>query len=231
MSGVIVEDQLDGRIRGIEPLEEADELAGAMPILDTGMDLPGQRIDARKQAQRAMALVFVVAREALVDARFGRQVGCGVADRLDARLLIVGNDRDIAAFGGIAFAQHRDFPIAAEHFGHLRRERRVAALQVVAHLVWLDLVAVEDLADRALRDVRQRWMSGGYGVVAAWRASSRVVQSSCGYPRSLAFWQANETSHARAASVISGALPGRGLSSSAAITPSRRPRRRQRSTV
>jgi hypothetical protein len=79
MSGMIVEDQLDGRvgrIRSIKPLEEADELAGAMPILDTGMDLPGQQINARKQAQRAMALVFVVAREVLVDARAAGRVQC-----------------------------------------------------------------------------------------------------------------------------------------------------------
>jgi transposase len=37
----------------------------------------------------------------------------------------------------------------------------------------------------------------------------------------LAFWQASDTSQALASGVISRALPGRGLSSSAAITPSR----------
>jgi putative transposase len=57
----------------------------------------------------------------------------------------VGNDRDIAAFGGIAFAQHRDSPIDTEHFGHLRLERLVAALQVVAHLVQRRLMREHDL--------------------------------------------------------------------------------------
>ena len=44
MGGMIVENQLDGgvgRICGVKPLEEANELARAMAILDAGMDLPG----------------------------------------------------------------------------------------------------------------------------------------------------------------------------------------------
>jgi len=46
---MIVEDQLDrgiGRIRRIEKLEEFDELAAAVAILDHGVDLAGDQIDA-----------------------------------------------------------------------------------------------------------------------------------------------------------------------------------------
>ena len=46
MRGMIVEDQLDcrlGRIGGVEQLEEFDEFAAAMPILDQRMDLAGDR--------------------------------------------------------------------------------------------------------------------------------------------------------------------------------------------
>src|SRR5215831_15048768 len=45
VGGVIVEDQLDrrmGRIGGIEKLEEFDELAAAMAILDQGVNLAGE---------------------------------------------------------------------------------------------------------------------------------------------------------------------------------------------
>ena len=46
--------------------------------------LPGQQVDTGEQTERAVALVFVIARERLVHARPRRQVGRGVVDRLDA---------------------------------------------------------------------------------------------------------------------------------------------------
>jgi hypothetical protein len=49
MRGMIVEDQLDrrvGRIGGVEKLEEFDEFAAAMAILDQRMDLAGDEVDA-----------------------------------------------------------------------------------------------------------------------------------------------------------------------------------------
>ena len=79
----------------VEFLEEADELAGAMAILDAGVHLAGEQIDPSEQAQRAVALVFVIAREARMRSRPRWQVGCGVADCLDAGFLVVGDDRDV----------------------------------------------------------------------------------------------------------------------------------------
>ena len=58
--------QLDCGVRGIsgiEPLEEGDELTRPMAVLDRGMHLAGEQVDSGEQAQRALALVFVVARE------------------------------------------------------------------------------------------------------------------------------------------------------------------------
>ena len=74
MRGMIVEDQLDrrvGRIGGVEKLEEFDEFAAAMAILDQRMDLAGDEVDAGQQADRAVALVFVVARERRMNVWFG----------------------------------------------------------------------------------------------------------------------------------------------------------------
>src|SRR5271169_6393124 len=48
MGGMIVEDQFDGgisRVGGIEPLEEADELARAMAVLNRGVDLSSKQVD------------------------------------------------------------------------------------------------------------------------------------------------------------------------------------------
>ena len=88
---MVVEDQLDrhvGGISGVEPLEEADELTRPMAIFDARVHLAGEQVDPGEQAERAVALVFVITREGRVRSRLRRQVGCGAADRLDARLLV-----------------------------------------------------------------------------------------------------------------------------------------------
>ncbi len=45
-----------GRMCGIEKLEEFDELAAAMAILDQGVNLTGEQIDAGQQADCVVAL-------------------------------------------------------------------------------------------------------------------------------------------------------------------------------
>ena len=59
---MVVEDQLDrgaGRVSGVKKLEQFDELAAAVTLLDQGMDLPGEQINPGQQAERAMALVLI----------------------------------------------------------------------------------------------------------------------------------------------------------------------------
>jgi hypothetical protein len=92
---MIVEDRLDrcmGRIGDIEKLEEFDEFAAAMAILDQGMDLVGDEVDAGQQADRAVALVFMLTCERCVHAWHGRQVRGGRGDGLYPRLLVVRDD-------------------------------------------------------------------------------------------------------------------------------------------
>src|SRR6185312_9794159 len=69
--GMIVEDQTDRRISwigGIDQLEKRDELAAAVAVLDQGMDLAGDKVDAGQQADRTVALVLKLAREARMHA-------------------------------------------------------------------------------------------------------------------------------------------------------------------
>src|SRR4029453_4144771 len=64
MRGVIVEDQMDrrvGRIGRVDELEELDELPAAVAILHQGVNLAGQQVDTGQQADRAVALVCVIA--------------------------------------------------------------------------------------------------------------------------------------------------------------------------
>ncbi len=76
MCGVIIENQLDrrvGRIGGVENLEELDEFAAAVAVLDEGVNLPGEQINAGQQTDRAVALVLVIAREGRMPARLARR--------------------------------------------------------------------------------------------------------------------------------------------------------------
>jgi hypothetical protein len=87
VGGMIVEDQLDrgsGRIGGVEQLEEFDEFAAAVAILDQSVDLAGDEIDPGQQTDRAVPLVFMLAGQGRVRAGLRRQIGGGRGDRLNA---------------------------------------------------------------------------------------------------------------------------------------------------
>jgi len=92
---MIVEDQLDrrvGRISDVDKLEKLDEFATAVAIPDQGVNPSGQQINARQQTDGAFALVFMIARKGRVHAGLGRQVRCRGGDRLNARLLVIGEN-------------------------------------------------------------------------------------------------------------------------------------------
>src|SRR5271168_1436387 len=152
MRRVIVEDQFDCGVCGIllvELIEEADEFTRPVTVLDAGVHLARNQIDPSEQAQRAMALVFMIPRERLMLPWPRGQVRCGIADCLDAGLLVVRDDRNIR-LGCFAFSQDCNLTIDAEHFRHLRLELRVAPFEIVADLVRLHLVSGKDLADGTL---------------------------------------------------------------------------------
>src|SRR5258708_9335391 len=88
---MIIEDQLDrgaGRIGGIEKLEEFDELAAAVAVFDECVDFPGEQINPGQQAERAMALVLIIARKARMTTWHCRQIPCRCRHCLDTSLLV-----------------------------------------------------------------------------------------------------------------------------------------------
>ena len=226
-------DRRVGWVGLIEELEELDELAAAVAILDQGVHLAGQQIDAGQQADRAVALVFMVACEGRMHAGFRGQIGGRRCDRLDTGLLVVGDDRHPVARlrlrQGRSLLQDFHLAINAQHFGHLFRKLRVAALQVVPHLVRFHLVLVEYLAHRTLRQVGEARVALRRSVLACMAGQkSRCPQF---VRRSFAFRHASDVTHVLASTVIVGSLPGRGRSSSAAMGPSTTARSTQRWTV
>jgi hypothetical protein len=79
---MIVEGQLDrrmSRIGSIDELEEFDEFAAAMAVLDQGVNSAREQIDTGQQTDCAVALVLAIAREGRMFARLGRQVRAVVA--------------------------------------------------------------------------------------------------------------------------------------------------------
>jgi hypothetical protein len=97
--------------------------------------------------------------------------------------------------------------------------------------VRLHLLISEDLAHRALRDPCQADMAGCRAVLAGVAGQQSRRPELVRVSHILRLWHATDTSHVRASTVISGCLPGRGLSSSAAMAPNRMARAKQRWTV
>ena len=80
--GMIISNQLDGRIGridGIEKLEKVNELAAAMAVLDQGVNLAREQIDTGQQTDCAVALVLVIAREGRMFAGSGGRSAAVVA--------------------------------------------------------------------------------------------------------------------------------------------------------
>ena len=166
--GMIVEDQLDRGalwISGIEVSEKFDKLTAAMTVTDERVDFAGQQINPGQKAERAMALILVIAREARMDTRFGWQIRRSCRNGLDSRLFIAAHDGHRLAppprFGR-GFFQNCDFAIDAQNFRHLTFELGIAVFKIVAHLMRLDFLFAEYLAHRALDQlgktrVPRRW--------------------------------------------------------------------------
>src|SRR4051812_25848550 len=94
--GMIVEDQLDrgsGRIGGVEQLEEFDEFAAAVAILDQSVDLAGDEINPSQQTDRAVPLVFMPGGKGRMPPGPRGRMGGGRSARLKAWLLVVRADR------------------------------------------------------------------------------------------------------------------------------------------
>src|SRR6201987_441847 len=178
--GMIVEDQLyrgAGRISGIEKLEELNKFPAAVAVSDQGMHLPGEQVDPRQQAERAVALVLMISREGRVNTGLGRQIRRRRCDRLDSRLFVVGDDchrlTGWLRFGAGLF-ENLDFAIDAQNLCHLLLKLGVATFQIVAHLVRLDFLLAENLAHRALDQL-------GKAVVS--RPRSALARMTCQQPR------------------------------------------------
>ena len=89
MSRMIIQDEVDRRVGGIalvEKFEKLDELPTAVALFDQGVNLAGNKVDAGQQADRAVALVFMVAGEGRMNTGLGRQIGGRRCNRLNTGL-------------------------------------------------------------------------------------------------------------------------------------------------
>src|ERR1700739_4461125 len=100
MSGVVVENNLNGGIGGVgrvKQLEELDEFAAPAAFLEQSMEVTGEEIDPCHQGQGAVALVFVIAHHSRAFARQGWAIRRGRSDRLDPGLLVIRDEGEAPA--------------------------------------------------------------------------------------------------------------------------------------
>ena len=101
--GMVVEDQLDGRLDADKPrraFEEADELPRTMALLHAGVNLPvNKSIPANRLSVPWRMYSWSRATQSLLS-RLSAASRVQCSDGLDAGLFIVGDDRDRWCFGG-----------------------------------------------------------------------------------------------------------------------------------
>ena len=148
-------------------LEQLREFQTAMALFDAGVNLPGQQVQARQEAQGTMPFVFIVPAIGRMLPRHRRKVRCHFANGLNPGLLVQRQDRHQLALirlGLVAtlelFLQDLDLPIDHQDLGHLGVEFGVAPLQVILDLVRPKLGAGEQLGDGAPPEHGQAGMPG-----------------------------------------------------------------------
>jgi hypothetical protein len=92
---------------GEEFIEELDELATAVAVLDERMHSTSKQIDAGHQDHSAVALVLMVALRGGVGAGNRREIRSGIADRLNTRFLVIREESDLAPPSRSAAAARR----------------------------------------------------------------------------------------------------------------------------
>src|SRR5262249_25635120 len=103
--------------------------------------------------------------------------------------------------------------------------------QVIAHLVRLDVLLCQDLADRPLGQFRKARMTGGRPVTTGMGGQQRGATGRGDNPTPSPSGKPAAPTQVFAPPVMTGSRPARGRSSSASIIPSSAARSRQRVTV
>lgn len=88
----------------IDSFEPSATGPAAMAVPDDGVNLTGDQIDPNQETDRSTALILALVAKVACSPGTG-QIRHRIADRLDARLLVIGNDRDIIA--RLAFGRRR----------------------------------------------------------------------------------------------------------------------------
>jgi hypothetical protein len=201
-----------------------------MSILDKRMDLAGHEINPGQEAQRAMALILVIAGEGCMNAGFWRQVRRRRADRLQAGFFIVRDDRHRVAWR-VGLLQNLDLTVDAEDVRHLLFEFRIAALQVGAYLVRFNGVCVENLAYGSLHQFRETLVPSSRPMFARMAGQEPRRPQLVRIIEVLRFLAGQRHEPCFASAVIVAILPGRALSSNATNGPETAARSMHRCTV
>jgi hypothetical protein len=166
VGGVVVEDNLSldvGGVVRVQPLQELDEFRAPMARADQAQQLPRGEIQARQQAARPLADIFIVPLPGvgLGHPGLGRTVRSCPAQGRHPGLLVVGQPHRRAVMGRVEGQLHLLIDVQDAH--HLRVEVGIPAFQIVWDPMRLEVLRLQQFHDRAGHDVRRRGMAAHDG--------------------------------------------------------------------
>jgi hypothetical protein len=123
-------DQHANRIGGVEFLQEGNELVAAVALSEGVVNNAGHEVDGCREGHSSKPLVFMVALDSGMLPGLGRQIGGSGGNCLNARLFVVGEDRN----GPLSFGEcphHFGRRIYLDDFGLALIERWIAAYRTL----------------------------------------------------------------------------------------------------
>src|SRR5665213_57040 len=162
---VIVEQEANAGLRRIALVEfaqQGDEIRTGMMVADDLCDPPGVEIETGQQRYRSQAFIFIVPEMSGKLPRRRRAVWCGGSQRLNARLLVVGNGHHRRllqrAFQQLGVDDVNLF-INMQDYRHPGLELRITALHVIANLVRANLPLCENPVQSGAAQLDQTWVT------------------------------------------------------------------------
>jgi hypothetical protein len=123
-------DQHANRIGGVEFLQEGNELVAAVALSEGVVNNAGHEVDGCREGHSSKPLVFMAALDSGMLPGLGRQIGGSGGNCLNARLFVVGEDRN----GPLSFGEcphHFGRRIYLDDFGLALIERWIAAYRTL----------------------------------------------------------------------------------------------------
>ena len=154
---------------GAVQFQESDEISAGVRVAYRFDDPPAVQIQTGQQRHRAQTLILVIPQVTGMPTHYGRAIGRGHGQSLNARLLVI-RDRHHAQWAltrtlPSIFIDDFNLLVDVLHARHFDFERRIPPLHVVSNLVWPKLTLAQNLVEFGTTQLLQCRMAGGDAVL------------------------------------------------------------------